>query len=131
MEPEQEKHLKEIKREFCDQVDSKYRHGQQEHGGDLFRKSPLDLVNEAINENLDQFVYLKSARDKMLQQRGNTYDELEQTIKFFQRIRQFYTAYREAFCRKEECDKCEQYVAFVKEIEDMWMNGGVSTALKD
>lgn len=65
MTPEQEQHLLRIKQTFDIAVDSKYRIGQKEHSGDLFKKSKEELLEEAINECIDQFVYLVSLRDKL------------------------------------------------------------------
>lgn len=66
MTPQQEKHLRDIKTQFSNLVDIKYRKGQDEHGGDLFNKPVLDLVDSAIDEAVDQVVYLLTLRNKML-----------------------------------------------------------------
>lgn len=58
MTPEQEQHLQSIKDEFSRLVDPKYRKGQQEHGGDLFNLSSYQLVLMALEEAIDQVVYL-------------------------------------------------------------------------
>lgn len=68
--PEQENHLAEIKNSFETLVDIKYRKGQEEHGGDLFKKGILDLVEDALNEAIDQFVYLITIRNKILDDRN-------------------------------------------------------------
>jgi hypothetical protein len=65
MEEQQEAHLARIKTEFAALVDTKYRKGQVEHGGDLFRKSTADLLNFAIDEAVDQVVYLLTLRERM------------------------------------------------------------------
>lgn len=41
MTSDQEQHLYDIKTRFCAGVDQKYRAGQLEHGGDLWRKPGL------------------------------------------------------------------------------------------
>lgn len=61
MTMEQEQHLGNIKLEFIKLVDAKYRRGAEEHGGDLKNKSVLDLLKEAREELLDQWVYLQTA----------------------------------------------------------------------
>lgn len=66
MTPEQEKHLQSIKDEFISDVDTKYRAGQKAHGGDLIDKDLLSLVDMAIEEAIDQFVYLTTLRNKIL-----------------------------------------------------------------
>lgn len=67
MTPEQEQHLYDIKELFVGMVDKKYRRGQAEHGGDLFAKNEIDLLDMAIEETIDQFVYLITARNKLLE----------------------------------------------------------------
>ena len=56
MTPEHEKHLEQIKQTFLELVDTKYRAGQEEHGGNLFNKD--GLLDFAIEEVLDLAVYL-------------------------------------------------------------------------
>jgi len=65
MTTEQEAHLYRIKTEFNKQCDAKYRKGQAEHGGDLFRKSLIGLLDSAIDEAIDQVVYLLTLKEKM------------------------------------------------------------------
>src|SRR3990167_4934944 len=62
MTPEQEKHLQKIKDQFNELVDSKYRKGQEAHGGDLWAKS--GLLDMAIEEAIDQVTYLITLKDK-------------------------------------------------------------------
>jgi hypothetical protein len=69
MTPDQEAHLKRIKENFDTLVDLKYRKGQREHGGDLSSKSALDLLDEAINEAVDQIVYLETVREIIVGER--------------------------------------------------------------
>lgn len=66
MTPDQENHLRNIKSDFINLVDIKYRKGQKEHGGDLFAKTPLELIDYAIDEVLDQVVYLLTLKEKIL-----------------------------------------------------------------
>jgi hypothetical protein len=51
MTDEQEKHLQDIKDWICDRVDKKYRAGQKEHGGDLWKKPYVFqmLVEEIVD----------------------------------------------------------------------------------
>jgi len=62
----QERHLEDIKTAFLHLVDTKYRKGQHEHGGDLFSRSPLELLNMAIDEAIDQVVYLLTLKDAIV-----------------------------------------------------------------
>lgn len=62
---EQEQHLHHIKESFTELVDGKYRGGQAKHGGDLFDLTPTQLIEEAINEAIDQVVYLITCRDNL------------------------------------------------------------------
>lgn len=64
MTPEQEQHLIDIKNEFTRQVDAKYRKGQIEHGGNLWKKP--GVLEMLMDECVDFFVYahvLKQQRD--------------------------------------------------------------------
>lgn len=67
MSPDQEEHLENIKDDFVRRVDKKYRKGQREHGGDLFTKSDSDLIDMAIDEAIDQVVYLLTLRENVMQ----------------------------------------------------------------
>lgn len=58
MLPSQEEHLKGLIEFLSDRVQNKYRHGAEEHGGDLLDLSPKQLCLEAIDESLDQITYL-------------------------------------------------------------------------
>ncbi len=66
MTPDQERHLNYIKERFDAQVDSKYRAGQAEHGGNLWELSLLELINHGIDEAIDQYTYLVTIREKLL-----------------------------------------------------------------
>jgi len=54
MLPKQEAHLQSVKDRFTNLVDSKYRKGQQEHGGDLIDKNIEDII-DLINFHLRLF----------------------------------------------------------------------------
>lgn len=61
----QELHLEQIKIHFKERVDSKYRAGAVEHGGDLCDMSEILLVQNAMDECIDQFTYLATLLDKI------------------------------------------------------------------
>lgn len=64
MTPEQEQHLEDIKADFLKQVDTKYRAGQIEHNGNLWKKT--GVLEMLMDECVDLFVYayvLKQQRD--------------------------------------------------------------------
>ena len=65
MTPQQETHLKSITKRFTELCDTKYRKGQQEHGGDMWRMSPGELIDNAISEAIDQVVYLLTLKDRL------------------------------------------------------------------
>ena len=65
MTKEQEIHLANIKILFSMLVDTKYRRGQKEHGGNLIDVPLLNLINNAIDECIDQFTYLVTLREKL------------------------------------------------------------------
>lgn len=58
MSPEQESHLDRVKKAFEVRVDAKYRKGQLEHGGNLDQQGARTLLQYAIDESIDQVVYL-------------------------------------------------------------------------
>ncbi|SRR5712692_2310914 len=65
MSANQERHLLSIKETFMRLVDAKYRAGQIAHGGDLWRKTREELLDEAIAESIDQVIYLLTLKEKM------------------------------------------------------------------
>lgn len=66
MDQQAEFHLARLRRQLDTQVDAKYRKGNAEHGGSLDNWDELDLVNAAIDEAIDQFVYLSTLKDRIL-----------------------------------------------------------------
>lgn len=64
--PEQEQHLKRIKANFTSKVDTKYRAGQKEHGGDLMHNNALAVLDMAIAEAVDLVVYLETLREVLV-----------------------------------------------------------------
>jgi len=70
MDPQQEEHLDYLKEQWAWLAGPKYRKGAKEHGGKLEESYTIDqLLDMSIEENIDQFVYLITLRDKI---RGNT-----------------------------------------------------------
>jgi hypothetical protein len=67
MGPQNEAHLARLKSEFTADLDAKYRAGQDEHGGNIWEKK--GMLAHAIEEAIDQVVYLYTLRDQ-LQERG-------------------------------------------------------------
>ena len=65
MTPTQEKHLASVKKRAAELIDRKYRRGQQEHGGDLWSLPVGTLVDNAIDEAVDQLVYLLTIKDRI------------------------------------------------------------------
>ena len=63
MTPEQEEHLLSVKTDFDLMVDKKYRQGQAQHGGNLWKKE--GLINMAIDEAIDQVVYLLTLKHQI------------------------------------------------------------------
>ena len=61
----QESHLARVKGEFVALVDAKYRAGAAEHGGELLALPDLTVLDLAIEEAVDQVVYLLSLREKL------------------------------------------------------------------
>ena len=66
MSPEQEAHLAQIKEAFAHHVEWKYRRGQAEHCGDLFAHQELALIDMALDEIVDQYVYLQALRNRLV-----------------------------------------------------------------
>ena len=58
-------HLQRVKDEFTRICDQKYRKGQQEHEGNLYDKNINDLLDCAIDEAIDQVVYLLTIREQL------------------------------------------------------------------
>ena len=63
MTPEQEAHLKGLTDRFVSFVDRKYRAGQKEHGGDLWKKK--DIIGMAKEEVADLWVYLDTLEQQI------------------------------------------------------------------
>ncbi len=65
MNPAQEAHLARLKAEFVTLVDVKYRAGAAEHGNELLALPELKILDLAIEEAVDQVVYLLSLKQKL------------------------------------------------------------------
>ena len=63
MDGKHEEHLARIKAKFSDQVDRRYRAGNAQHGGFILDKP--GLLDEAIEECVDQYVYLISLKEQL------------------------------------------------------------------
>ena len=63
MNQEQETHLSGIKSRFCVGVDEKYRAGQREHGGDLWKKPGLFPMLK--DETRDFIVYADTLEQQL------------------------------------------------------------------
>jgi len=61
---DQENHAHQIADAFRSRMLSKYKRGVEEHGGNLWEYSPDDLLEEAIDEAVDQLVYLLTLKHK-------------------------------------------------------------------
>ena len=61
----QEAHLARVKKEFVALVDAKYRAGAAEYGGELLALPNLSILDFAIDEAIDQVVYLLSLKEKV------------------------------------------------------------------
>ena len=62
----QEEHLQRLKDEFVKRVDAKYRAGAREHGGDLQEVGILTLLEYAMEEVEDMWVYLFTLYEKAI-----------------------------------------------------------------
>jgi len=68
MTTSQETHLARIKADFVVLVDAKYRLGAAEHSGDLMQMNAAQILNHAIDEAIDQVVYLLSLKEKLTEE---------------------------------------------------------------
>lgn len=65
MTEQQEKHLSRILEMASTKIEIKYRRGQAEREGNLFDLNQYQLLESAIDEAIDQVVYLLTLRDKL------------------------------------------------------------------
>jgi hypothetical protein len=64
----QERHLAAIQTTFAELVNEKYRRGAREHAGELLDVPSLLILDYAIEEAVDQVVYLLSLKEKLSQE---------------------------------------------------------------
>lgn len=67
MTPQQKAHVTKLQSEATDRIGTKYTKGAQEHGGNIWDLTPSRLINEAIDEAIDQVVYLLTLRDQIVE----------------------------------------------------------------
>lgn len=65
MTESQLKHLHQLQDSFAEQVALKYAKGALEHGGLLWDKETAWLLDQAIDEAIDQYVYLMTMKEKL------------------------------------------------------------------
>lgn len=65
MEQAQEQHLRRITNNFVLAMRKKYVAGAKKHGNDLLQMTTRQLLEEALEENYDQYVYLVTALEKL------------------------------------------------------------------
>lgn len=63
MEAREEKQLTKILNEYLNRAWDKYEKGVEKHGGKLWLKE--DLIDQAIDENIDQMFYLLTLRQQL------------------------------------------------------------------
>lgn len=64
MNPEQRTHANWIATQFALRMHKKYKKGVEEHGGNLWDYSEDDLLDMALDEAIDQVVYLLTLIEK-------------------------------------------------------------------
>lgn len=72
MTKEQKAHAMEIATAFATLMAAKYHQGAVSHGGRLWERSNIFLVEQAIDEAIDQFVYLYTLRKALLKDPANS-----------------------------------------------------------
>lgn len=68
MTNEQRQHLKHLMLEQARKLSDKYERGTREHGTLLTDASVIELLDNAIDEAIDQFAYLQTARDNYIKE---------------------------------------------------------------
>lgn len=66
MTTEQEAHLERARQAFHAAADKKYRAGVKEHGGNLWDNPPIWLLDAALEECIDQWMYLFTLRERLM-----------------------------------------------------------------
>jgi hypothetical protein len=65
MTSSQEKHLQELHLFHSFLLDKKYRAGAKKYKNNLLSLTPRRLLEEALEENIDQYVYIVTALKKL------------------------------------------------------------------
>jgi len=66
MTDEQKQHILRITETFKTKATAKYEAGVKEHGGNLWDEGALTLVEMAMEEAIDSYVYLSTLRDRII-----------------------------------------------------------------
>ena len=64
----EEEHLARVTADAIRLIDAKYRKGAAEHHGELLQVPALEILDQAIDEAIDQVVYLLSLKEKLLKE---------------------------------------------------------------
>lgn len=65
MTSQQETHAQKLVLEFKRRMLSKYSRGVKEHGGNIWDMTEKELLENALDEAIDQVVYLLTLREKL------------------------------------------------------------------
>lgn len=63
---EQQEHIQSLAKAWIQCMKMKYKNGVREHGGNLWDRSDDYLLDQALMENIDQFVYLYTLKQNRL-----------------------------------------------------------------
>lgn len=97
MTPDQISHLASLLDRFASLTSAKYEKGAEEHTGNVWDASLLTLIDNAIEESIDQFVYLMTIRDKVVTVEST--NEARAPIAYY-------------------CDKCGKVLSSLKQLSD-------------
>lgn len=61
----QKNHIRHLRAEFGVHLTRKYKAGAEEHKGDLRDLTGVQLLDAALDEVVDQWVYIKTLRDRL------------------------------------------------------------------
>lgn len=65
MRKENRDHLERLLNQFNYEVKQKYKSGYRKHGGGLLKMTAIELVREAKQETIDQYVYLQRLEEML------------------------------------------------------------------
>lgn len=71
MNQQQIEHLKQIVDEASRRLSQKYSVGAAEHGGNLWDKDAMWILDQAIDEAIDQVTYLYTLKQKLEKKRSD------------------------------------------------------------